>query len=348
MNIGQYSLIDFIGMLDRKEIVINRDYQREPGLWPISARSYFIDTILQGYPFPKIYLYQSFNERTKRPFKELVDGQQRITTINDFYNNKFALNNASKNFSRLKYSDLDEDTQRRFLSYQIDISTILSANRSELLEMFRRMNSYTAPLKEAEKRHSTYQGDFKWFIAEMADCFSPILEDYEILTQKQIARMADAEFISELVVVIEDGIQSKRTAKIERLYKVYDTEFPVKENIQLILERFFNVLTKDLVEIKGTFITKSYVIHSLFCALTAIWFGYPNSEDVFDELPDPDFEIDFDVALSNLLALADAHEEQDEDGTFAEYVVACLSSTTQQEQRKIRTRFLIKALLDDF
>ena len=246
LNIGQFSLVDFMGMLDRKEIIINRDYQRGSGLWTVSARSYFIDTILQGYPFPKIYLYQSFNERTKRPFKELVDGQQRITTIHDFYHDKFALNNASKNFARLKYSDLDEETQRSFLSYQIELSTILSASRAELLEMFRRMNAYTAPLKEAEKRHSTYQGEFKWFIAEMADRFSPILESYEILTQKQIARMADAEFISDLVVVVKDGIQTKRTAKIEQLYKTFDTKFPDKNHIQLVLERFFGVLTKDL------------------------------------------------------------------------------------------------------
>lgn len=347
LNIGQFSLVDFMGMLDRKEIIINRDYQRGSGLWPVSARSYFINTILQGYPFPKIYLYQSFNERTKRPFKELVDGQQRITTIHDFYNDKFALNNASKNFARLKYSDLDEETQRSFLSYQIELSTILSASRAELLEMFRRMNAYTAPLKEAEKRHSTYQGEFKWFIAEMADRFSPILESYEILTQKQIARMADAEFISDLVVVVKDGIQTKRTAKIEQLYRTFDTKFPDKNHIQLVLERFFGVLTKDLVGIQGTFITKSYVIHSLFCALTAVWYGYPKSEEIYNEKPDPDFEIDFEVALPNLLALADAHEEQDEEGEFAEYVEACLSSTTQQEQRQIRTRFLINALLDE-
>lgn len=88
------------------------------------------------------------------------------------------------------------------------------------------------------------------------------------------------------------------------------------------------------------------VIHSLFCALTAIWYGYPNVEGVYEGEPDSDFEIDFDVALPNLLALADAHEEQDEEGEFAEYVTACLSSTTQQEQRQTRTIFLINALLN--
>ena len=345
LNIGQYSLVDFMGMLDRKEVVINRDYQRGSGLWPESARSYFIDTILQGYPFPKIYLYQSFNERTNRPIKELVDGQQRTTTIHDFYNDKFTLNTASKDYSGLYYSDLDENAQRNFQSYQVEVSIILSATRSELLEMFRRMNAYTAPLKEAEKRHSTYQGKFKWFIAEMADQFSPLLETYNVLTQKQIARMADAEFISDLVVVLENGIQTKRTAKIEALYKKYDDQFEQQEETKEKLERFFSVLSNELANIQGTFLTKSYVIHSLFCALTAIWYGFPDSENIYDENPEPGYEIDFDAALPRLLALADAHEEQDDTSEYSEYVEACLSSTTQMAQRKTRTYFLINALM---
>lgn len=345
LNIGQYSLIDLMGMLDRREIIINRDYQRGSGLWPISARSYFIDTILKGYPFPKVYLYQTFNAVTRRPYKELVDGQQRITTIQDFLNDNFALNSASKDYAGLRYSDLDEETQTRFLTYQIEHSIILSASRVELLDLFRRINAYTAPLKEAEKRHSTYQGQFKWFIAEMADKYSPLLEEYEILTPKQISRMADSEFISELAVVIRQGIQTKRTSRIDSIYKDFDREFLNEEYYRNIIERFFNVLYGPLSAIQGTYITKSYVIHSLFCAFTAIWYGFVNSDVVYEEEPDPRLEINFDEAIPRLIELADAHEEQDEDGDYAGYVEACVSSTTQQNQREIRTIYLIRALL---
>ncbi|WP_300631886.1 DUF262 domain-containing protein, partial [Pseudomonas sp.] len=103
LNIGQITLIDLIGMLERKEVIINRNYQRGSDIWPATARSYFIDTILQDFPFPKIYLYQAFSKETNKPYKELVDGQQRVTTIQDFYHNKFALSNTSKKFKGLRF-----------------------------------------------------------------------------------------------------------------------------------------------------------------------------------------------------------------------------------------------------
>jgi hypothetical protein len=49
-----FTIADLVKWLDEKSLIINRDYQRGSGLWPINARSYFIDTILNGYPFPKV------------------------------------------------------------------------------------------------------------------------------------------------------------------------------------------------------------------------------------------------------------------------------------------------------
>jgi hypothetical protein len=290
-------------------------------------------------------LYQAFNAETKKPYKELVDGQQRVTTIQDFYQNKFALSNNSKKFAGMRFRDLDEDTQRVFLSYQIEHSTILSGTRTELLEMFRRMNAYTAPLKEAEKRHSTYQGEFKWFVALFAEnMYAPVLEAFEILTEKQIARMADAEFVSDLVVVLEMGVQTKRNTYIEKLYREYDEVFPKEQEYSDVLIGFYNDLVTSMAGIRGTHMTKSYVIHSLFCAYAAIKCGFPGSDE-FVNNPSRDYVINYDAAVPRLLALADAHENQEDEGPYKQYVEACTSSTTQQTQRKIRTRYLVRALL---
>ncbi|MCL6744450.1 DUF262 domain-containing protein [Kosakonia sp. R1.Fl] len=347
-NVGQITLIDLISMLERKELIVNKDYQRGNGIWPDFAKSYFIDTILENYPFPKIYLYQAFDKTSDRPIKEIVDGQQRVTTLIDFYRNKFPLTSASKKYSGMRFSDLPEDAKRNFISFQIETSTIYSASRAELLEMFRRMNAYTSPLSSAEKRHATFQGKFKWFIVEKADAHAELLELYGILSSKVLARMGDAEFIADLAVVLDRGITSKGVAVIENIYKKYDSEFNSEAEFDEKIDYFFNLLRTDLNALRESFIMKSYAIHSLFCALMALKFGFPGSEDFEEELgftADDKFKPDFDRAIPILMAMADAHEVQDEDGEYGEYVGACLSTTTKQLQRTTRTKELIKAFL---
>src|SRR3546814_1733993 len=44
---NNYSILEIIGMLDRKELIVNPDYQRGSGIWPDGPSSYFIDTILE-------------------------------------------------------------------------------------------------------------------------------------------------------------------------------------------------------------------------------------------------------------------------------------------------------------
>lgn len=344
LNVGQISLIDLIGQIERKEVYINKDYQRGSGIWPDSARTYFIDTILEGYPFPKIYLYQVFNEKSKRPVKEIVDGQQRITTIMDFMEDGFKLTKASKNFAGMKYSDLDEENRKRFLSYQIEMSIILAATRPELLEMFRRINAYTAPLSAAERMHATYQGEFKWFVVEQADKHSPTLEQLKIFTPKQLARMQDSEFIADMATALDKGIIEKSTKNIEDLYKKYDLEFKNANRDSIIFDDFFKFLENDLEPLHSTFIMKSYVVHSLFSAFAHCKYGLPNVADLTDIHPNKKINFNLKYINGMLEKLANAHEEQDEDGPYKDYVKACMSSTTKTLQRETRFKIFCKIL----
>ena len=50
INTNNYSVLELIQMLDRRELLVNRDYQRGSGLWPPGPSSYFIDTILERFP----------------------------------------------------------------------------------------------------------------------------------------------------------------------------------------------------------------------------------------------------------------------------------------------------------
>lgn len=341
ISVAQYTLYDVMLMLERKELIINENYQRASGIWPDDARSYFIDTILEGYLFPRIYLYQTLNKKTNRPIKELVDGQQRITTIRDFINNKFILNSSSKNFQGLKFEDLTEEQQNKFRLYLIETTLILNAGRNELFELFRRMNAYTSPLTKSELRHSIYQGEFKWLVIELADEITPILEEYKILTVKQIARMADTEFLAELILVLDVGITSRNLSAIDKLYKKFNDEFENKNLYKSIVIEFFDFLNLILPELKNTYIVKSYVIYSLFCA-------YVCKKNYITEFSCTTTFLSTDKIIDNLKKLSSAHELGEEDGIYSKYVKSSLTSTVSISHRKQRTEVLIQALEESF
>jgi len=112
---SKYSIAEIIDWLKKRELVINNDYQRGGALWPTPAKSYFIDTILKDFPFPKVYFHEHIDRETKRPRREIVDGQQRLTTIVDFADGKFALGKNAIGFEGKRFKGLRRMTKIRFI-----------------------------------------------------------------------------------------------------------------------------------------------------------------------------------------------------------------------------------------
>ena len=91
-------------------LVLRPDYQRN-FVWPVKARISLIETILLGYPVPEVYLaYQTDAEGDESI--QVVDGQQRMTSIMEFYRDELELDEESleteyskENFSGKKFSD---------------------------------------------------------------------------------------------------------------------------------------------------------------------------------------------------------------------------------------------------
>jgi len=336
------SIAEIREMFDRRDLIINREYQRHSDIWPNNAKSYFIDTILTGYPFPKVYLYESLLGATKKIRREIVDGQQRITTILDFINDEFRLSKVSINYRGVKFSDLEDRDKDRFLSYSVPVDMILAAERIEILEMFRRMNSYTQPLNAAEKRHSGFLGEFKWFVNELSDEYSPMLVNFGVLTQKQVIRMADAELIAEVCQLVLTGIVNKSDTTLTRLYRDNDSQFAQNILCEERVRQVLNFIRENLGEFANTFLFKSYVFYSLCAALFYNKWGAPAIDGALP--PQSTFWQNPRIAKDGLTTLSTAHEVQDVDGPYREYVEASTSTTHRVFQRTTRARWLHRAI----
>ena len=340
---NNYSISEIVGMIERRELIINSDYQRGSGLWPEGPSSYFIDTILEEFPFPKIYLFE-FMDRGERQLKrELVDGQQRVKTIQRFLNDEFAIRGFSRWAGR-RFSELDEETQDRFQAYTVSADVIRNARRSEILQMFRRMNAYTLPLNEAEKRHSSYQGVFKWSINDLSDDLNEFFQEYRVFTDRQIVRMADAELLADTILAIREGVVSTSPAILTRLYEQNDLEYDEREADREKIISAIEYVIENFGELRGSYMMKPYALHSLLTALIHNRYGI---DAISHELRIPssgNFCRDPREASQLLVELARAHEAKERDGRFDTYVWGASGGTNRAPRRVARVAAISRAL----
>ena len=344
---GKYSIAEIADWFKARTLIANEEYQRGGRLWPNSAKSYFIDTVLRDFPFPKLYFHEKLDKKTNKPRREIVDGQQRVSTIVDFLDGKFALGGNAGEFEGLRFDELSDERKVDFLSYTISVDVIRNADRSEILQMFRRMNAYTLPLNPAEKRNSEFSGAFKDWINQTLDRFGAIFVHWNILSSRQIVRMADAELIADLVLAIEEGIISTSPKKLYDLYKNNDEIFSNKDVIEDRLAGALQVIVQDLSEIQGSYATRPHVFHSLVCALIHNRFGIPGAGNVTGFNTTGRYFADQAQAVASIRRLAAAHEENDVEH-FPEYVKAASEGGNRAPQRAVRIEWLCRALQGEF
>jgi len=346
---SKHSIAELVDLYKRRDLTVNEEYQRAPRLWPTTARSYFIDTILSGYPFPKIYLWERLNKTTLRPQREIVDGQQRMTSIIDYRDNKFSLGENSAKFSGKKFSDLTEEQQLDFMTYTVSCDVIRNAQRSEILQMFRRMNAYTLPLNDAEKRHSEYFGEFKSWVNMLLDRWGALFSEWKILSSRSIVRMEDAEFIAEVALAIKSGLVSSSNTSLKNLYESFDQNFPESEDWKKKIDITFKYIQTEFAALQGTHMTKSYSFQSLVIALIHMHWGIQSIEETTGITSKGQFPKNTNAAINGLLALASAHETKDDSGgRYKEYVEACKAGSNRAKQRTVRFLEITKALNGEY
>ena len=151
----------------RSSIEENAPYQREGAVWSTEQQQLFIDSLLNGYDVPKIYLHDL---RGLQPTKvyAIVDGKQRLTTIWRFLRDELPLatdyktiaanvpdeaRSASAPVAGQRFSELDAAWQGVLRSTYLSVVLIQNATVDDIEELFARLNN-GEPLNAAEKRNA--------------------------------------------------------------------------------------------------------------------------------------------------------------------------------------------------
>jgi len=327
--------------MDRHEIIVNHDYQRSAKVWPPAARSFLIETLLLGYPMPKLSLFQNTDVKTRKTIKEIVDGQQRSIAIHDFYHDKFATSRKAELAAAAgrSYTQLDEDLQAKFLSYALSVDLFIGATKEDIREVFRRMNSYTAPLNAEEKRHAKYQGDFKWFIYRLSSKLGETFRNIGAFTEKQLNRMQEAKLLADLTYAILNGITTTKAAQLDQLYDKYDKGFAESELIEKQIGEAIDRVV-GWKPLHGTPLMKPYHLYALLLAIEHTLHPLKTLAQSYDAKR---HKIEDDMALANLTTLVAVLEDEESDPRFADFAKAG-TATNVAEQRKVRFAWMCRAL----
>lgn len=149
-QIRSVALINIVNDVNSDRLIPDAYFQRNL-VWRDVHRKDFIETILNGYPFPQLFFSRGKIDINKmQSIACIVDGQQRTSAIVDFVGNKFAVNGRF-------FRDLPDTEKGEFLKYEIGVVELdLENDDPTIIEIFKRLNRTSNSLTVIEKLASEF------------------------------------------------------------------------------------------------------------------------------------------------------------------------------------------------
>lgn len=252
------------------ELVLAPDFQRH-FVWNKQKASNLIESILLNIPLPLLFTAQFADK------EEVVDGQQRLTSIFSFLDGSLPGGDAFRLSKRLKvmasqiggktFAELDRQYQREIKNRGLQVICISKDSQEDVkFEMFERLNTNITPLNAQELRNCLYRGPYNDFLRSMAE-----YEDYQFILNKPkfVLRMLDVEnvlmfctfyhsnpdrYSKSLTQNMNQDMRSHRNASADDLREL---ERQFKKSVKLVKhiwgERAFNIYSINAETKRGEY-----------------------------------------------------------------------------------------------
>ena len=331
-------IFSFWDLIDSHQItipIIQRDYvQGREDKEVEVVRHEFLRVLFQalktGEPVELDFIYGTVDQAGR--FSPL-DGQQRLTAILNFVQNKFALNKPYYGeFMGMKFQDLPSGVQDDILQYSIDINEFFNPTDEEIRDLYSRVNKYTVQLNKQELRRADFPGDFVALAEELAE--TKLFEQAKIFSIKQRRRMLDVEYIEELLTIILKGIQDKK----DYLDSVCE-EYMEMENRADVASEFIGVIDDltiifDLEQFPMS-VTRFKQKSDFYSLFASVYELRKTAKLDCKEIT---------KVRASLKDISDNVGPQSEDDFYREYATRCLSDANSAANRKWRVDFLMQVL----
>ncbi|MDX3099042.1 DUF262 domain-containing protein [Streptomyces sp. ME19-03-3] len=247
-------------------LVLQPEFQRRL-VWTDRHKQLFIKTVLDGFPFPEIFLCDGeVDVDSGVGTQQIVDGQQRITTLYQYFKGSGNLRLGTLT----PYAQLEQREKQDFLNYQVVVRDLGTLTDDQVRDVFYRMNSTQYGLNAMEVNHARFDGALK----QAADKVSKwdVFERRKVFTAVDDRRMGDVRWCLTVIITVISGYFS-RDVEHETYLKQYNDEFPMEGEV---LERL--KATLDFLDTLGLDTnSRAWQKNDLFTAVVEVYDLDPNN-----------------------------------------------------------------------
>ena len=309
-----------INDIKRCDLILQPEFQRKL-VWNPKHKEAFIDTILQGFPFPEIYIAESgIDLDTLETQQVVVDGQQRLSTIMEYVAGDLECKKI------VPFASLDDQSKKDFLNYDVVVRDLKDTAPELIKEIFRRINQTKYNLNSVEIQNAIYDGEFISTAKEILALFDR--DTLPVFSDNDVTRMEDLNFMLQMMATYEEGGYFGGNTKTEKFIMMFNDEYPNKESV------------------KGLFISIIKSIIELRISPDSMWFRKSNFFTLFVELlkvveiPD-----DLKSRLDNFEIRVMANKGND-NSEYGKYYSVMYTGTNSRAARSERGRLLKKEVID--
>lgn len=214
------------------------DFQRRM-VWTNDDKLNFVNTVIKGYPFPEIYVCAgNLDPDTGVSEEYLVDGQQRITTLYQYFKGLPELRLAK---GIAAYSSLTREQKENFLEYEVVVRDLGKLEIEQVKYIFEIINSANYALNSIEIQNSRFSGQFKKFCEDFISRNE--FSEWKIFKLNDIRRMQDLRFSLALVATVM-STYFNRDEEIRNFLETFNDEFLQAEKLSIELTEVLGLITK--------------------------------------------------------------------------------------------------------
>ena len=298
-------------------LILQPDFQRK-FVWTHDHQQEFIDTILKGLPFPEIYVSDGdVNIDSMFTTKNVLDGQQRLTTILNYIEDEF-----DEQLTLVKrYHDLSDDEKKSFISYKLVVRDLGRIDDITMREVFRRINLTKFSLDTIEIQNALYDGAFIKSAKTIASNID--LTKYGVFRESEFTRMADLHFILLVMTTIENKGYFAQDKYVEQYVAEYNDNYTKSEHMITSLINTFTLINKYDLPFDSMWFRKSNFF-SLVVEMTI------NAHRIPDDFRNKLVELESNVMDGKV----------NPSSLYHEYYMAMFQGTHNRGQRLTRGKFI--------